>query len=291
MRDKILYRTIVHEPGCSFSYEPNTGLTVPWHCHADYELIYFTAGSGQEFVGDAVQRYRSGEMVLIGSGVPHLHLCDAVSNHAVQRTVCDILQFSPDIFPSDMGKIDEYSNIAAVLGKSARGVKFHDKRVVDAVADMAAAIPTETGVGRLVVLMRMLDMLGRSDDISFISSVSGTVNVAAYPSGDPVGRVYAYFMDHFREKFVLDDVARYAGMTPAALCRSFKAGTGMTMADCLNGIRVEHACRLLAHSEITVSQAAYEAGFNNMSHFNRQFLRITGQTPSDYRKHIRMHVE
>lgn len=107
-----------------------------------------------------------------------------------------------------MGKIDEYSNIAAVLGKSARGVKFHDKRVVDAVADMAAAIPTETGVGRLVVLMRMLDILGRSDDISFISSVSGTVNVAAYPSEDPVGRVYAYFMDHFREKFVLDDVAR-----------------------------------------------------------------------------------
>lgn len=286
-RERILYRTIVHGAGRSFSYAPATGLTVPWHCHADYELIYFREGNGQEFIGDSVERYRAGDMVLIGAGVPHLHLCDSVASPALPRTVCDILQFPRGIFPADMEAVQEYAYVRAVLKKSLRGVKFRNRQLVEEAVAVLMEAEKCGGVERLMGLVRMLDMLGRSDDVSFVSPVGCVADIAVGSWNDPVGKVYAYFMDRFREKFELERVARYAGMSPAALCRCFRAGTGMTMSECLNGIRVEHACRLLAYSNLTVAQAAYESGFNNLSHFNRHFRLVTGQTPSQYRKRIR----
>ena len=54
----------------------------------------------------------------------------------------------------------------------------------------------------------------------------------------------------------------------------------------MNEIRIEHACKLLMYSNLTISQIAYDAGFNNLSHFNKQFKAITKQTPTMYRENI-----
>lgn len=103
----------------------------------------------------------------------------------------------------------------------------------------------------------------------------------------PASRVYTYLSNHFRESVEQAAVATYyTGMNPATLCRAFRQRTDKSIFRCLAEIRVEHACKLLTHSKLTVSQVAYEPGYNNLFHFNRQFMGIMRRTPTDYRSQI-----
>ena len=58
----------------------------------------------------------------------------------------------------------------------------------------------------------------------------------------------------------------------------------MTFVEYLNTIRIGHVCKLLADSDENVVNIAYECGFNNLANFNRQFKRLKGMSPSEYRR-------
>jgi len=71
------------------------------------------------------------------------------------------------------------------------------------------------------------------------------------------------------------------------LCRVYKENVGMTIFEYLNKIKIEFACNLLMDADLKISEVCWDSGFNNFSHFNKQFKRITGMTPSEYRKKIK----
>lgn len=78
--------------------------------------------------------------------------------------------------------------------------------------------------------------------------------------------------------------ARRARLAPPAFSRFFKRGIGKTYVRYCNELRVGRACRLLLDTETSITQIALESGFNNLSNFNEQFLKIKGVTPRAYRK-------
>ena len=71
----ILERKIAHKMTTLCSHMTYPELVLPLHKHAEYQLIFFTHGSGKQFVGEGVAPYAEGDVALIGSNVPHLHLC------------------------------------------------------------------------------------------------------------------------------------------------------------------------------------------------------------------------
>jgi AraC-like DNA-binding protein len=73
-------------------------------------------------------------------------------------------------------------------------------------------------------------------------------------------------------------------MAEPSFCRFFKKNTGKTFIEFLNEFRITHACKLLAESDFSITDICYECGYNNFSHFNSYFKKITGKSPSEYRK-------
>ena len=73
-------------------------------------------------------------------------------------------------------------------------------------------------------------------------------------------------------------------MSESNFCKFFKKATGKTYSDYLNEIRINEASRLLLQSEKTISQIAFECGFETLSYFNRVFITKKKKTPSHYRK-------
>ena len=71
-----------------------------------------------------------------------------------------------------------------------------------------------------------------------------------------------------------------------SICRLFQALTGMTPFCYLNRCRVLNSSQMLARSSKKISEVASLCGFNSISYFNRTFLKITGMTPSSYRKEM-----
>jgi AraC-like DNA-binding protein/ligand-binding sensor protein len=101
-----------------------------------------------------------------------------------------------------------------------------------------------------------------------------------------IARVRVFIALHHGEQLGLRDVARAVKMSPFYFCKIFKTGTGLTFTEYLARRRIESAKRLLLNTHTRISEAAYAAGFQSLSQFNRVFRRVAGEAPSRYRDRL-----
>ncbi|MEL6923672.1 MAG: AraC family transcriptional regulator, partial [Bacteroidota bacterium] len=95
---------------------------------------------------------------------------------------------------------------------------------------------------------------------------------------------FQYVMNHYHQPIQLEAVAQLTNSSVSSFCRNFKLRTQKTFVQFVNEIRVGAACKLLRERNRDIAAIAWEVGFNNISNFNRQFKRVTGFTPSQYRR-------
>lgn len=120
-----------------------------------------------------------------------------------------------------------------------------------------------------------------------LSSVSNQVMLQEACAESPaVTKARAYIEAHKAEELSLPQVAAAVHMSPFYFCKTFRKSTGMNFTDYVSRTRVELVKQLLLNPHKRVSEAAFEAGFQSLSQFNRAFRRVTGESPSDYRERI-----
>ena len=285
----ILERKIVHDMATVCSHISYPRFVLPLHKHVEYEIMLFTQGSGKQFVGEGVSDYKAGDMALIGSNVPHLHLCHtkldatSASNPEEKASAGEAIQFRPDIFPGQMEGIPDYHLIHDLLQKSQYGIRFYDEGLFDEMLEMVREFDSSGYTSRIVCLLRMLEKLHDCQHFRLLSDTAYNQANLIPDVKEPVNKVYAYLYNHFKEKVTLGEIAEFVNQNPAVLCRYFKQRTDRSIFQCLAEIRIEHACKLLTYSKMNVSQIAYESGYNSVTHFVAQFEKITKRTPSEYR--------
>lgn len=94
----------------------------------------------------------------------------------------------------------------------------------------------------------------------------------------------SYITEHFKENLSLASVAQYACVTPAHLSRVINDGSKSSFTDILNSLRIYEAKRLLEQTDISISDAAFEAGYGSIRNFNRIFKKYFGITPKEHLK-------
>lgn len=98
-----------------------------------------------------------------------------------------------------------------------------------------------------------------------------------------------YIQEHQGEKLSLGQVARAVNMSTFYFCKTFKKVTGINFTDYLSRVRIEKSKNLLLNPNLRVSEIAFEVGFQSLTHFNRVFKKILGQSPTDYRAQLLAH--
>jgi AraC-like DNA-binding protein len=98
-----------------------------------------------------------------------------------------------------------------------------------------------------------------------------------------IARARAIIAEKHATELSLTEMARAVNMSAFYFCKTFKKATGMTFTEYLARVRVERVKNLLLNPNTRVSEAAYEAGFQSLSQFNRVFRHIAGESPSEYR--------
>ena len=101
-----------------------------------------------------------------------------------------------------------------------------------------------------------------------------------------ISRARAFITEHHADELSLTNVARAVNMSAFYFCKSFRKATGLTFTDYVARVRVEKVKNLLLNPNKRVSEAAYEAGFQSLSQFNRVFRRVAGEPPSAYREKL-----
>src|ERR1041385_8044257 len=120
-----------------------------------------------------------------------------------------------------------------------------------------------------------------------LAAVSNQLMVQGESAGMPaIAKARALIAERFAEELSLNEVARAVNMSSFYFCKSFKKATGMTLTEYLARVRVEQVKNLLLNPNKRVSEAAYEAGFQSLSQFNRVFRRVAGESPTVYRDRL-----
>jgi two-component system, response regulator YesN len=138
---------------------------------------------------------------------------------------------------------------------------------------------------RLRATVRELTASGRK-------GVRRGVAIAAGPSDDlpvvhpNVRRAIIFMRENFTEDITLADVARAAALSKFHFSRLFHQETGLPLHEYLHELRVSRAKALLGNRHLRITEVAYAIGFNDLSHFDRVFSRIVGQSPSEYRRSL-----
>ena len=135
---------------------------------------------------------------------------------------------------------------------------------------------------QFVSMVRLLDVFAQH--LATLSNELMVQKAAVEPPA--VTKARAYIAEHQDGEIALGDVARAANMSGFYFCKVFKKATGLSFTDYLARTRTERVKQLLLNPHTRVSEAAYAAGFQSLSQFNRVFRRIVGESPSDYRDRL-----
>jgi AraC-like DNA-binding protein/ligand-binding sensor protein len=120
-----------------------------------------------------------------------------------------------------------------------------------------------------------------------LSALSNQLMVQGATAEVPaIAKARLFIAERHAEELSLTEVAQSVNMSAFYFCKTFKKATGMTFTDYLARVRVEKVKNLLLNPHKRVSEAAYEAGFQSLSQFNRVFRRIAGESPSAYRDRL-----
>lgn len=120
-----------------------------------------------------------------------------------------------------------------------------------------------------------------------LAALSNQVLVQQASDESPViTRAKAYIGEHQGEDLTLSAVAQAVHVSEYYFCKLFKRGTGLTLTEYLARVRVESVKQMLLNRHMRVSEAAYAAGFQSLSQFNRVFRRIEGESPTTYRDRL-----
>ena len=251
-----------------------------WHAHEEYELHLIVATRGKAFVGDYIGEFEPGTLYLTGPNLPHNWVTQDFS--APRIPVRDkLVQFNDENLRSLVRAFSEFAEFGQLLGEAKSGIEFteFDPTVAEARLE---SMRDSSGPERVLTLLRFLLELNAHKKRKLLSVVT-IVNNSKNDKHAGIGTVVDYVVDHYSERLSLEGAASKAGMSSSSFSRVFRKKTGNNFVEFVNRVRIGQACNMLYSTDEQVARICFEVGFQNLSNFNRQFLRMKGTTPTAYR--------
>jgi AraC-like DNA-binding protein/quercetin dioxygenase-like cupin family protein len=247
-----------------------------WHQHMEYELILFTAGEGYASIGNESSQFKTGDIFFIRRELPHMF-----KNKEDQSVSALLIQFREDCLGIEFMNIPECVLLKHFLQRVGLSLqlKGSSQRLVQS---LMLSLEKATYLNRVILLLQILQNIANRGNYSFI--YSRQTKLLNYDNGDNIDKVVQFTKGSFHQPVSLSQVASIACMSIPSFCNNFKHKMQKTYIDFLNEIRINYACLQLRETLKSVTDIGYESGYNTVSHFHRQFLKLKKITPLQYRK-------
>jgi len=280
---KAKFEKVVAGEGRLFAAFENWGarFQVPYHFHPEVELTGIIDGHGSRIIGDHIEPFAPGDLVLIGAHVPHLYASTGSSPAGERRAGSACIQFIPEVFGPLYLESHDGVRVKRLLARAARGLSFSGRVAKEATARMRTLVQAN-GPGRYGRLVDLMEMLADCERARVLATPRFTP-VSGSREASRVSRACGYIQQRFGQDITQAETAAHVALSPSAFSRMFSAGTGLTFTAFLTGVRISEACRELLETDDTIARIAFRCGFTNLSNFNRRFLELKGSTPREYR--------
>jgi AraC-like DNA-binding protein/quercetin dioxygenase-like cupin family protein len=253
---------------------------VPYHYHPEFELILICEGRGRRLVGDSIGHFGPGELALIAPHVPHVWMVAPDCPRA--ETI--YVQFRPDFLGMEFFARPEWQAARELMETARRGVGFNPA-VREDVAARLKKFPKLDETARLLSLLEILQRMSGDRGAHPLARSPGPARFNRRHE-ERIDRVFQYLNQKLNGPISQAEIARSVHLSPAAFSRLFKRTTGKCFMEAVNELRIGQVGRLLTETSRSISEIAYECGYETLSHFNRQFRQFMKMTPRQYRRKV-----
>lgn len=244
------------------------------HSHGDWELSYVVAGSGRRRLGDSYTDFGPGDLVAVAPGVAHCWEFDLASADESGNIVNITVIFSRG-FVERMAAFPELADGARRFLSTESAIAFDDATAAE-IATQLVGMRGATPVGRLASMAAIFGIVATGSTVSV-----GRRSVSA---DDVMQRLRVYLECNYMRAVSLREVSDYFGRGKTTFCSMLRRRYNTTFSAVLNSVRISHARRLLADTSQSVAQIAYAVGYTDAAYFNRVFRRLTGMSPTAFRR-------
>ncbi len=248
-----------------------------YHRHREFQLSYIVRGNGSLIVGNLLRPCAENEVFLLKPNDPHLFFKEENSKEETTVHIVHLFFSLEKLEPFfDMTELQAIRNIFYNISSS----KMLTANFARATRTAFLELHKEDGPYKLIRILEIFDFI-RQHENDLISLYSG-LNKMDFQDSDGVriNSVVKYAITNYKRNVTVDEVASLIHMTPTAFCKFFKKHTKKTFISFLNELRIEKACQMLVNHRVeSISEAAYQCGFNTAVHFNRVFRNIMHVSP------------
>lgn len=265
-----------------YSQHDNEGFYfVPQHWHVEWEWVYVEYGTINITVHGKQYSLKENDVCFINSGELHeIKSTGSSFHHAIV--------FQPKILDFELYDLCQHNFIRPLTGNKLlfptvfserqRGLQGEVLKYLKEIVKIYHSNPHEGALSLKLQILHTIDILYRNK--CFSENVSTSVQE---DSVNKLKKVIGYIQENYQNKITLEELSKICYMSPNYFCNYFHKETGKTPMVFINEYRIQKAAKLLSQSDISISQAALEAGFDNFSYFIKKFKEYKGVTPKQYR--------
>ena len=260
-------------------YQEDVGISFydKLHQHEEIQLSLIVVGEGTLIVGDTINYYKKGDVLVVGSNIPHVFKSDM---EASPNSKMLTLFFTESSFGDHFFELEELKELKSFFKRTKHGFKItsKNKKILKLFLDLKGASKLE----RFIILLNLLKLISTAN----YKSLSSFIYEKKYSAldGKRIQDVFEFTMTNYTQEISLEKISDVANMTKNAFCKYFKKRTNKTYFKFLNELRIEHACKLVvSNNDFTLAEIAYKSGYKNISNFNRQFKALKNKNPSEWR--------
>ncbi|HFI4796092.1 TPA: AraC family transcriptional regulator [Elizabethkingia anophelis] len=275
---KVSFERIIPSEKSSFrtlhNNSPISEFKWEYHYHPEIELVCVISGSGTRHVGYHKSNYTNGDLVLIGSNIPH----SGFGLNSVDPHEEIVLQFREEILHFPQQEVETRA-VKDLLERSKYGILYSTATKKALLPKLKKLLESE-GYKRYLLLLEILFELSLCEEYELLNKEIMPYTIIS-KNKTRLENIFTYVEHHYDKEINIEDVAKLANLTLPAFCNFFKKATQITFTEFVNRYRISKACLLMTQDK-TISECSYSCGFNNVTYFNRMFKKYTNKTPSEF---------
>ncbi|MBC5642780.1 AraC family transcriptional regulator [Parabacteroides sp. BX2] len=253
----------------------------PLHYHPELELTFVEKSSGTRIIGDSIESFMPGDLVLVGANTPHIwknEVCyDPEGNPIPAKAI--VIKFLPDFAGTSFWEIPEMIHVKRLIYEtSVQGIKMEGKLQHNIEKKMKTMLH-EPSSNQIICLLEILLLISQSNEYRLLSNLPNNQK-----NDIRISKIISFLQTNYHKEIDLETISTIIFMHKNAICHFFKKKTGKTIFEILHEIRIKRACDLLINTTDPIEVIGSTVGYFSQSLFNRKFKEICKMSPTVYRK-------
>lgn len=239
---KVSFERIVPSEKSSFrtlhNNSPISEFKWEYHYHPEIELVCVISGSGTRHVGYHKSNYTNGDLVLIGSNIPH----SGFGLNSVDPHEEIVLQFREEILHFPQQEVETRA-VKDLLERSKYGILYSTATKKALLPKLKKLLESE-GYKRYLLLLEIIFELSLCEEYELLNKEIMPYTIIS-KNKTRLENIFTYVEHHYDKEINIEDVAKLANLTLPAFCNFFKKATQITFTEFVNRYRISKACLLM----------------------------------------------